>query len=226
MSLSKDTIKKLKNFATINPNIVYGGSGKLKTISEAKNILAETDIEDITKEFSVYDLNELISTLSLIEDGDVQFGDGELTVKNDKGYNLKYTYADPNILTKPTKDIAYPEPDVTFTLTESELNDIRKASSSLGNNTLQFIGNDKGTLTVRVTDNTGSSKNAFWFDKEDVKTTKSSSTSELPVEEPTNNLKVVPSDYEVSLSSKLISRWVGNDITYFIALEKSSNYSV
>jgi|LUMS01.1.fsa_nt_gb hypothetical protein len=221
MSLSKDTIKKLKNFATINPNIVYGGSGKLKTISEAKNILAETDIEDITKEFSVYDLNELISTLSLIEDGDVQFGDGELTVKNDKGYNLKYTYADPNILTKPTKDIAYPEPDVTFTLTESELNDIRKASSSLGNNTLQFIGNDKGTLTVRVTDNTGSSKNAFWFDKEDVKTNSTFNFDFL-----INNLKVVPSDYEVSLSSKLISRWVGNDITYFIALEKSSNYSV
>ena len=71
MSLSKDTISKIKNLATINPNIVYGGSGKLKTISEAKNILAETEVEDITSEFSVYDLNELISTLSLIEDGDV-----------------------------------------------------------------------------------------------------------------------------------------------------------
>jgi len=82
MSLSKDTVSKLKNFATINPNIVYGGSGKLKTISEAKNILAETEVEDITSEFSVYDLNELISTLSLIEDGDVQFGNGQLTVTN------------------------------------------------------------------------------------------------------------------------------------------------
>jgi hypothetical protein len=220
MSLSKDTITKLKNFATINPNIVYGGSGKLKTISEAKNILAETEVEDITSEFSVYDLNELISTLSLIEDGDVQFGDGQLTVTNGKGYNLKYTYADPNILTKPTKDISYPEADITFTLTAEELNDIRKASSSLGNNTLQFVG-DGSNLTVRVTDNTGSTKNAFWFKKEDVKT-----SSEFNFDFLINNLKVIPSDYEVSLSSKLISRWVGNDITYFIALEKSSNYNV
>ena len=218
MSLSKDTISKLKNFATINPNIVYGGSGKLKTISEAKNILAETEVEDITSEFSVYDLNELISTLSLIEDGDVQFGNGQLTVTNGKGYNLKYTYADPNILTKPTKDIQMPESDVEFTLTSDELNDIRKASSTLGHNTLQFIGN-KNELIVKVTDGTGSSKNAFWFKKEIV------NDSTFNFDFLINNLKVVTDDYKVSLSSKLISKWEGNEITYFIALEKTSSYA-
>ena len=220
MSLSKDTIAKLKNFATINPNIVYGGSGKLKTISEAKNILAETEVEDITKEFSVYDLNELISTLSLIEDGDVQFGDGELTVTNGKGYNLKYVYADPNILTKPTKDIQMPEVDVEFTLTSDELNDIRKASSTLGHNTLQFTADGTGSMTIKVTDGTGSSKNVFWFPKQ------INNTVAFNFDFLINNLKVVTSDYKVSLSSKLISRWVGNDITYFIALEKTSNYNV
>ena len=218
MSLSKDTVSKLKNFATINPNIVYGGSGKLKTISEAKNILAETEVEDITSEFSVYDLNELISTLSLIEDGDVQFGDGQLTVTNGKGYNLKYVYADPNILTKPTKDIQMPVADVEFILTSDELNDIRKASSTLGHNTLQFTSDGSGVMEVKVTDGTGSSKNSFWFKKDIV------NSSTFNFDFLINNLKVVADDYKVSLSSKLISKWEGNDITYFIALEKTSNY--
>ena len=37
MKLSKDTIAKLKNFANINPNVVYDGNGKLKTINESIN---------------------------------------------------------------------------------------------------------------------------------------------------------------------------------------------
>ena len=39
-----------------------------------------------------------------------------------------------------------------------------------------------------------------------------------------NNLKVLPGNYEVSLSSKLISQWEGEEITYWIALEKTSKY--
>ena len=52
MQVSNETIEVLKNFAGINPNIVISPGQKLKTISEAKNIMAEADItEDFPLEF-------------------------------------------------------------------------------------------------------------------------------------------------------------------------------
>jgi hypothetical protein len=42
------------------------------------------------------------------------------------------------------------------------------------------------------------------------------------------NVKVIPGDYEVELSSKLISRFSNKELNlkYWIALEKSSSYGV
>ena len=39
MNISEETLDVLKNFASINPNIVIKPGQQLKTISEAKNIM-------------------------------------------------------------------------------------------------------------------------------------------------------------------------------------------
>ena len=67
MKLSEHTIEVLKNFAGINPNIVISPGQKLKTISEAKNILASAETtEDFPQEFGIYDLNEFLSVIGLV----------------------------------------------------------------------------------------------------------------------------------------------------------------
>ena len=40
------------------------------------------------------------------------------------------------------------------------------------------------------------------------------------------NLKILPGDYEVNISSKLISHFVNKEkgVQYWVALEKTSNY--
>ena len=106
MQISKDTMAKLKNFASINPNLVYDGNGKLKTISEAKNILASADV-DIDKPLSIYDVNEFLSIVGLIEDGDITINENECVISNRKS-KVRYVFADPNILTSPQKDITMP----------------------------------------------------------------------------------------------------------------------
>ena len=54
MNLSNDTLNVLKNFATINPNLVFKPGQKLKTISESKTILASAEIvEDFPTEFAI-----------------------------------------------------------------------------------------------------------------------------------------------------------------------------
>ena len=40
MNISNETMEVLKNFASINPNLVFQPGQTLKTISEAKNIMA------------------------------------------------------------------------------------------------------------------------------------------------------------------------------------------
>ena len=81
MNLSQDTVGVLKNFASINPNIVMKVGNTVKTISEAKNILASADIgEDIPVEFGIYDLNEFLNVVGLFEEPVLQFEDKRMRI--------------------------------------------------------------------------------------------------------------------------------------------------
>ena len=43
MQLSTDTVEVLKNFSTINPNLVIEPGQKLHTISESKTVMAKAE---------------------------------------------------------------------------------------------------------------------------------------------------------------------------------------
>ena len=69
MKLTDSTLTVLKNFAGINNSILVKKGNKLRTISVAKNILAEADIsEDFPKDVAIYDLNQFLNGLSLHQD--------------------------------------------------------------------------------------------------------------------------------------------------------------
>ena len=66
MKLSDNTVALLKNFAGINNSILVKKGNRLRTISVAKNILAEADItEEFPRDFAIYDLNQFLNGLSL-----------------------------------------------------------------------------------------------------------------------------------------------------------------
>ena len=74
MKLSDNTLTILKNFAGINNSILVKEGTKLRTISVAKNILAEADItEEFPRDFAIYDLNQFLNGLSLHADPDLDF---------------------------------------------------------------------------------------------------------------------------------------------------------
>ena len=98
MNISNETIDVLKNFAAINPNIVINPGQVLKTISEAKNIMAIADIqEDFPQSFGIYDLNEFLSVISLIESPDIDFDSKFATIKSSTS-SVKYYFSEPEIL--------------------------------------------------------------------------------------------------------------------------------
>ena len=104
MQISKETLEVLSNFASINPNISISPGQQLKTIAEAKNIMASAEItEDFPQEFGIYDLNEFLSVLGLVDDPNLDFSEDSVKVLG-SGANVKYFYSQKEMLTTPEKE--------------------------------------------------------------------------------------------------------------------------
>ena len=86
MELSEQTIGVLRNYFTINPNIVVGEGNNLKTISVAKKCFIITTVsENFPKEFGIYDLNEFLNVLTLVDKPHLTFEDDFVTVGDQTG---------------------------------------------------------------------------------------------------------------------------------------------
>jgi len=221
MKISSETISILKNFAGINSNLVFKPGKELKTISEAKTIMAKASIlEDFPGEFGVYDLNEFLSLYNLMNDPDLTFTDHYLLM-SDGSQKIKYFYSEIDILTQPSKDINMPECEVVFDITSDTLDKIRKAAAVLGHSELKFSC-DGDQIVASVFDEKDSTANTFDIDLG------VSSSSTFNYVFSISNLKMLQGDYKVSISSKLISNWrnADNPLDYYIALEKSSSFGV
>jgi hypothetical protein len=225
MELNENTLSVLKNFSGINPNIIIRQGRTIKTISEARNVFARASVnEDFPKDFGVYDLNEFIGVLGLVDTPQLKFEDDYVIVADSTGRSkVKYFYSAEETLTAPGKDVTMPATDVTFELTNETLNKLKRAASTLGHGEVS-ITNNNGVLSLSVVDSKNSTSNAFSIDVD----------GEFPPDATfnfivsINNLKILPGDYTVGISSKLISEFKHKEmnVQYWIALEKSSTYGV
>ena len=231
MILSDNTLEVLKNFASINPNLVFKPGQRLSTISEAKTIMAKAEIvEDFPQEFGIYDLNEFLSVYGLIENPQVSFEDKSVLISNTTGENVRtnqqkvrYFYAEQEILTTPQKDIQMPNAEVGVNITADVMAQIRKAAAVLGHTELTLSGND-GIIHASVSDGRDATSNSYELELD----LENSCKNEFKFVISIPNLKLLPGDYFVSISSKLISNWVNSNypVEYFIALEKNSVFNV
>jgi hypothetical protein len=217
MKLSKETHNLLKNFAGINSNLLLKSGSKISTISSQKNVMASGSItEAIPSEFGIYDLNEFLGALSLFEDPELDFKDKFVTIK-EAGNSIKYFAAEASVLTVPQKEITFPDPEIAFTLTASTLALIQKTASVLRAPDLSIVGNGSKIIAV-VGDKKNATANSY---EVDLGTTDKSFKVNLKVE----NLKMLPGEYNVSISSKRISRFQGTgDLVYFVAVESDSSF--
>ena len=220
MKLSDNTLTLLKNFAGINQSILVKQGNKLRTISIAKNILAEAEItEDFPREFAVYDLNQFLNGLSLHQDPDLDFTeDSYITIREGKR-RVKYFYADPNvIISPPEKEIKLPSEDVCFQLETGSLEKLVKAAGVYQLPDISAIG-DAGVIRLVVRDKKNDTSNDFSVV---VGETDDTFSFNFKVE----NIKILPGSYEVVISRKLLSRFknTGFDVTYHIALEPDSTF--
>ena len=229
MKLSNDTVTVLKNFSTINQNLVINPGKNISTMSAMKNIVAKATVtEDFPQAFAIYDLNEFLSALSLFENPDLDFKEDfvVMTETGSKGKSLKYWYSDPSVVTTPAKEITMPSSEVTFTFSSDLLSDVTKAAAVIGAPDMVLEGMDVGTATLKVTDKKNDTANNYAVG---VDTNHEDSDKNVPYKFwfKVENLRLLPGSYDVKVSSKKISYFKNTnvDVEYFIALEPESTYN-
>tara|TARA_R110000824_G_C15138704_1_gene669787 strand:+ start:400 stop:1101 length:702 start_codon:yes stop_codon:yes gene_type:complete len=221
--ISKTTLNILKNFSTINSNILVRPGNVLKTISPVKNVMSESVVaEDFDVEFGIWDLNKFLGTVSLFIDPDFEFNDKYVLIRDDsRKSEVKYYYSEPRLLTTVNKSIEMPDPVVKFDLTESHFTELQRASSVLQLPDL-VLRNDGSSLELSVIDKSDPSSNHYSIEVGELPTSDNNFEFYFKVE----NLKMISGNYEVSISDKFISNFKkdNQDLNYWIALESDSNY--
>jgi len=221
MKFSSETISTLKNFASINTNIVFKAGDQVSTISSSKNIFAKTTIkEEIPNEFAIYDLNSLLAMLTLMENQDVAFTDKSLVVSSDKG-NFEYFYSSPDIVVgAPSGEIEHQEV-YKFKLKAEDIQMLMKAAAITSAPTIS-ISNKNQSVTLSVGDRKNDTANNF-------KRVLGTSFDNFDVFIAVENLKVMPDAYEVTVAKTpngkakfLHFRHESKPLQYWIACEPGS----
>ena len=220
MKLSDKTLTVLKNFAGINNSILVKRGTQLRTMSVAKNILAEASIdEEFPKDFAIYDLNQFLNGLGLHQDPEMDFSESSyLTIREGKR-RVKYFFADPAVIVSPPdKEINLPSEDVHFQLDSVSLEKLLKAAAVYQLPDLSVIGG-AGVVKLVVRDKKNDTSNEFAI-------VVGETDKEFAFNFKVENIKIIPGAYDVVVSSKLLSQFTNTNynLKYFIALEPDSTF--
>ena len=220
MFLSTDTVSILKNFSNINQSILIKPGKTLSSMSVMKNILVEANItEEFEEQLAIYDLNQFLNCLSLIPGAELGFESNSITI-SDGTNSIEYRCSDPSVITAPpNKELKLPSEDVFVTLSEENIEKVKKAAAVLQVPDLLFVGDGK-SITLKAGDKKNSGSNSFSVC---VGETDKVFRAHLKTE----NLKLLPGDYEVVISKKNLALFTSHSHPYkaFIALEPDSTWS-
>ena len=222
LKLSKDTINVLKNFCTINPMIYFKAGSAITTISPGKTIFARYESpETFDSSFGIYKLDKLLSILSFFSDPELLISDKNLTIKEGK-QKAKMAFANPIVLVYPEKDkVTMPSIDASFTLKEVDLNAITKAFAVMELPEVAFVSDGK-KLSIKALDHKDPGGDSYTIEvSED---TGHDVSSEFTALFNINNLKMMPGDYNVKLTSKGIAEFSNDKLSYWLAIEKDSKF--
>jgi len=217
MKFSERTLTILKNFASINPSVVFKPGRELRTISPQKTVVALATIEDeIPANACIYDMSRFLSIYSLYSEPEITFESKNFIISQGKR-KTKYVFADPSmVIAPPDRQIKLATQDVEVDVEWQDLQSVIKASGVLQLPEIAFVG-ENGQCYLRAIDSGNPTADTYGIELGDTV-----DTFQLIIK--TENLKLLPQNYKVTLSSKGISSFESPDIKYYIAIESKSTY--
>ena len=225
MKISKETLDVLKNFASINSNILVKPGNVIKTLSNYKNVLAQATVEeDFPTEFGIYDLHKMLGVISLFEDPSLEFHEKYVVISGDNGSTVKYFYSEPKLLTTVTKDLKMPPSVVRCEILENDFKEIQKAASvlQLPDIKIETPQSNIDDIVLTVFDRKDPSTNEYSFKIGQQEATEAEFGFFFKVE----NLKMLTGDYEVEICENSVAKFSNKnrDLSYWIAMEPDSYY--
>lgn len=221
MKISQETIKILRNFAGVNSNLLIKEGSEISTINAARNVFITATLPDsFEQDFGVYDLNEFLGVLNLFEEPSVDFTEKFAKISNGSS-SVKFFAADPSVLVLPLTMNASKFPsdssNITFDLTSAQLGTILKTAAVLRSPDVCVNGDGK-TMSIAVCDLKNNTANSYSIA---IGETDRTFSAQFKVE----NLKLMPLDYSVSISTKKMSRFVSSDKSMLVLIgNESSSY--
>jgi hypothetical protein len=218
MRLTKEFIDTLKNFSSINDEMLFIPGKKQSVISKGGTIFASitSDVE-IETQFAIFGLSKFLSLLSLFEEPEILVKRNLIEIYSSKGTKtVSYQLKNPEFVVyekNPDKFDKMNE-DISFNMKYEDFSSIEKIGLLLGSNDFIFEG-DGNTITLKVSNDNdnGSSGSTILDDTKE--------TFKLVV--PIINVHLMKEDYQVTISRKGGIRFRGKNIEYFIVADRKKS---
>lgn len=215
MKISTQTLQVLKNFASINPNLLVKPGSVLSTISTNKNIFAKANVaESFPASFAIYDMQQFLGVISIFDDPDFTFGNNSVTISSGNK-SIDYMYASQETVVAPSdtvaQKIAVTNPEITFDLSAQTLNEVIKATAILQLDKINIVSSN-GDVNVVVADPKNPSSNRFSV------AVSGQANADLTMVFAAETVKFIPGDYKVGIASTGIGSFRNDklDIEYFV----------
>ena len=212
----------MKNFASINSNILVRTGNKIKTISNYKNVLAEATVEEtFDTEFGIWDLSKFLGTVSLFDSPSFEFNEKNVVIEGEGGAKVLYHYSEPKLLTTINKELKMPEPVVRCEIKEEDFKEIQRAAGVLQLPDLK-ISSEGDKINLTVHDRKDPSSNSWTFEVGD-----NVDEADFSFLFKVENMKMLSGDYNVEICKNSVAKF-GNkaiDLSYWVAMEPDSTYN-
>ncbi|NDB06417.1 MAG: hypothetical protein EBX95_11975 [Acidimicrobiia bacterium] len=217
MQISNETIAILKNFSTINSNIIFRPGNNIKTMSTAKNVFASATVaETFPREVAIYDLNSLLALLTLNDKCEVEFHEESLKISKNGG-DFEYFYSDPRLVTAPPADKSIEvDNHFQFKLTADDVQTMQKAIAITASPNI-FVTSKLNQVTLSIHDKKNAKANSY-------KKVIGPGFDDFNVFIGVDVFKIIPDAYTVTVSKKkfLHFKHETKPIEYWLACDPES----
>jgi len=218
MKLSARTIQILKNFSLVNQSLWFKQGHVIKTASPIKTIMATATVDEyFDTEFGIYDLSKFLGVLTLFENPDITITPNVLTVSGN-GRRVDITHVSKEIVAQDVDkiynaNISLPQVDVQFALTAECQQTMIKALGMLQLPHVAICG-ENGVLLYRGLDCGNKTTNKYEI-------VLGECVQQFQIVFKSENMKLIPDNYTVSLSSRGPVQVKSSDIEYWIVAESN-----
>lgn len=221
MKLSESTTNVLKNFSTINQGIQIKPGTTIRTISKLQNVMAKATVPDtFGDEIVIYDLNRFLSLITSLDSPDISVNSEKknLTITSGSSKTVYGLSDESMIIAPPSKEIKVENAEVNFKLTKENFAQVLKMSGILGLPNIAVVG-DGTDISICTLDVKNDESDNFSINV-------GQTNARFKFIFATENLKMIPGTYDVSISSKGITHFKHEKdaIEYWVANEAGSKY--